>query len=233
LKKIVLLSILATSFLAAPAVQAQMGRHPGPGNRGAMQQSKGAWSGNHGDAQRAPRFEPRGQRFAPGRARAENRHYYQPPRSRQWAQRPNQRFGPPQAWAHNNSRAPYQARNYGNYRQPYGPAAYGPRPGYQPGPQVANGPGGRTNSNYNTSSTPYRPAPGTYNGSRPSMAPSGIPGTITRTSATPPSGAMGNRAGGWTPSSGTTSGSGWSGHRNTRLSSGPAPTGSTTAVTSD
>jgi len=227
MKKVVLLSILATSFLAAPAVQAQMGRHQGPGNRGAMVQSRGAWSGNHGYAQHAPRFEPRGQRFAPGRAGVGNHHYYQPSRFRQWAGRPNQNPGQHRGWAYNRSRAPYQARGYGHYRPPYGPAAYGPRPGYQRGPQAAYGPAGRPHFNYNAPATPYRPGPGTYNGYRPAIAPMGNPGTITRTSATP------TGAGGWTHGSGLTSESGWSGHRNTRISSGPGPGGSTSAVTSD
>lgn len=230
MKKLILLSILATSILAAPAVQAQMGRGPGLGNRGAMPQYRAAWSGNHGFPEQRERMDHRGQRFDYRGARAENRNYQHQYGSRQWARGPYQHPGQHQGWGHSNTRPPYQARAYGNYRPPYGPAAYGPRNGgFNRGPQPVFGPGGRPQGNYYGPPNAYRPGSGTYTGYRPPTAPSGIPGTITPTSATP-AGTFGNKPGGWTDNhnTSTTSGTGWSGHQNTRVSSGSTP-----AVTAD
>jgi Ni/Co efflux regulator RcnB len=238
MKKLILLSILATSFLAAPAVQAQMGRGQRLGNRSAMPQNRAAWTGNHGFPRQGTRLEHQGQRFEHRNARAENRNNYHRPWSRQWARGPYQHPGQHKGWSHSNARPPYQARAYGNYRPPFGPAAYGPRTGgYNHGPQGAYGPGSRPYNNYNTPPNLVGPGARTHNGYRPPGASSGIPGTITRTSVTPFR-TIGNGAGRWTPgttsgTAGTTSGTGWNGHQNTRISSGATTGGTPPVVTAD
>ena len=63
MKKLVLLSILTTAFVAAPAVHAQMWRGQRLENRGAAMQNRGAWFGNHGYPRQAARLDRRGQRF--------------------------------------------------------------------------------------------------------------------------------------------------------------------------
>ena len=235
MNKIVLFSILATSLLAAPAVQAQMRHGQGFGHRGAMVQnrSQGAWFGNQGHRQ-AQRFQYRNQRFNHRGFQAGHRNYSHSARNWGWGQGQHRGFAQnqqPRGWAHNNYRSPYQARGYGHYRQPYRPAVYGQRPGFGHGPQAAYGQGNR---NYRTHSGPansYGSGNGTYEGHGSAYTNSGIPGTITQTS-TGPSGTIGNRAGGWTHGSGGTSGAGWSGHSNSRVSSEPLPQGST-AVAAD
>jgi hypothetical protein len=232
---------LATSFLAAPAVQAQMGRGqclgnrspmPHMGNRGVMPQQRAAWSGNHGFPQQSAGLNHRGRGFDHRGPRAENRNYHPQYGPRQWARGPYQHPGQHQGWGHSNARPPYQARAYGNYRPPYGPAAYGPRNGgYNRGPQAAFGPGRAPQPYSHGTSNPYGPGSGTYNGYRPPATASGVPGTITQTSTTP-SGAIGTtRAGGWMRN--TNSGTGWTGHHNTRVSSESTIGGVTPPVAAD
>jgi hypothetical protein len=226
MKKIVLFSILATSLLAAPSVQAQMRHGQGGGHHRAMVQnrSRGAWSGSQGHWQ-AQRIQYRNQRFNHRGFRGANRNYSHSARNWAWGRGQHRGFArnqQPRGWARNNQRAPYQAKGYNRYRQPHRVAAYGPRPGFGHRPQAAYGPGGRNYRNHNRPAVPYRPGARAYEGHRPGFHNSGIPGTIARTS-TRPSGTIGNQARGWTHGSGATSGSGWGGHTNSRLSSQPHP----------
>jgi hypothetical protein len=230
MKKIVLFSLLATSLLAAPTVQAQMRHGQGWGSRGAMVQGRGGWFGNHGYQHQAQRPEFRNQRFDHRGFWGGNRNNYRSARNWGWGRGLHRGFAQnqqPRGWAHNNSRGPYQGWGYGNYRQPYRPATYGPRPGFDRSPQAAYGNGGRNYHNYDGSASHYGSSTGAYNGNGSTSTNSGTLGTITSTST----GTTGS--GGWTHSYGTTSGRGWSGHTNTRVSSGQTTEGSTPATTSD
>jgi hypothetical protein len=233
-KKIIMLSILATSLMAAPAVQAQMRHGPRMGFHGsrALGPGHGGWFGNHGHMQ-APRFQHRNHGFAP---RGFSGHRYNNRNARNWAWGRGQHRGfaqnqRPRGWNRNHYRGPYQARGYANYRQPYRPAAYGPRPGFNRGHQAAFGPGYHNRQNYhryNDSANTYRPGTGNYNHQRPNFSNPGI----TQTAATSSS-PLGHRTGTWSHGSNQASGGTWSGHTNTRFTSGTTPQGAATAVATD
>lgn len=234
MKKLVLFSILATSLLAAPAVQAQMRHGPAMGHRGPMAQGRG-WFGNHGHVQ-AQRFQYRNHGFAQRGFRGNRNNYHT---ARYWAWGRGQHRGfvqnQPRGWAHNNYRGPYQARGHANYRQPYRPTAYGPRPGFNRGHQAAYGSGYRNHQTYNRYNRPantYRPGTGNYNGQRPNFGNPGTPGTITQTSATS-SRPTRHGTGTWNHGSSQASGGTWSGHTNTSFSSATRSGGSAAAETTD
>jgi hypothetical protein len=236
MKKLVLLSILAASVVAVPAVQAQMWRGQRLQNRGAAMERRGAWFGNHGFPRQAARLDRRGQRFEHRGERAEYRNYYHPSRRREWAQRPNQRFGPPRGWAQNNSRAPYQARAYGHYRPPYGPANYGPgRPGFSRAPQAPYGPGGRPYANPGPPPNAWGSRSWSHNNA--ATPPSRPSGSVTPITYTPPAGSAPHGSGTWASSRtpGSSAPSPWGNHYNSGAPSGTTHLGSggSTTVTSN
>jgi hypothetical protein len=233
MKKLVLFSILATSLLAAPTVQAQMRHGRAMGHRGPMAQGRG-WSGNHGHMQ-TQRFQYRNHRYDPRGFRG-NRNNYHTARNWAWGRGQHRGFAQnqPRGWAHNNYRnyrGPYQARGYGHYRQPYRPTAYGFRSGFNRGHQAAYGPGYRNHQNYrfNRPANTYRSGAGNYNGQRPSFGNPGTPGAITQTSATS-SRPMGYGSRTWSHGSNQASGGTWSGHTNTSFSPRTTRGGSTTVA---
>lgn len=210
--------------MAAPAVQAQMRHGPGMGYHGPRAQGHGGWFGNHGHPQ-AQRFHYRNSRFDQ-RAYRGNRNNYHTARYWGWGRGQHRGFAQnqqPRGWDRNHNPGHYQARGFGNYRQTYRPAAYGRRPDFNRSHQAAFGPGNHNYRNYNRPANAYQPGAGNYNGQRPNF---GQPG-ITRTAATSSS-SMGNGGGRWTHSSNPASGSGWSGHTNTRVYPGTTPGGSRT-----
>jgi hypothetical protein len=231
-KKLVMFSLLATSLLAAPAVQAQMRHGAGVGHRGPLVHSRGGWSGNHVHRQ-AQRFRYRNHQRFDTRGFRGNRNNYHTARYWGWGRGQHRGFAQnhrPRGWTHNNYRRRYQTRGYEHYRQPYRPSAYGYRAGFHRGSRPAYGPGAQNHQNYgyNRPADTYRSGAGTYNGRRPNFGHSGI----TRTAVTS-SQPTGHGIGTWSHGSSRASSGTWSGHTNSRFSSETRSGGVSAPVVSD